>query len=251
MVPISRAPATILLILLPSPPAAFPTARTIGDLPPDEKAVECVILLHGLGRTRRSMNNIAARLKDLGYMVWNEGYPSTEKPITSLVSDFVRPAVEWAEKLGARKIHVVTHSLGGILIRVYLQENTLPIGSRIVMISPPNNGSEVAERLKPFFLYRWIMGPAGQEIGISPDGVPKRLKPVAADIGIIAGTRSMEPWFSMLIPGQDDGKVSVESTKLEEMNDFLTVKSTHPFIMNDPKVIDQVVIYLRQGRFCR
>ena len=95
------------------------------------------------------------------------------------------------------------------------------------------------------------MGPAGQEIGTSPDSIPKRLKPVAADIGIIAGTRSMEPWFSIIIPGQDDGKVSVESTKLKEMNDFLTVKSTHPFIMNDPKVIDQVVIYLGQGRFRR
>ena len=119
------------------------------------------------------------------------------------------------------------------------------------MLSPPNNGSEVADSLKSFFLYRWIMGPAGQEIGTSPDNVPKRLKPVSADIGIIAGTRSIEPWFSILIPGQDDGKVSVESTKLEEMNDFLTVKSAHPFIMNDPQVIDQVVIYLGQGRFRR
>lgn len=251
MVPISRALVIILLTLLVSPFKGFSSILVTDHLLPDEDAVECVILLHGLGRTKYSMNHIAERLKDLGYRVWNEGYPSTEKGIASLVSDHVRPAVEWAEKLGARKIHVVSHSLGGILIRAYLQENTLPIGSRIVMLSPPNKGSEVVDTLKSFSLYRWIMGPAGQELGTSSDSFPNRLKPVAADIGIIAGTRSMEPWFSMLIPGQDDGKVSVESTKLEEMNDFLAVKSTHPFIMNDRQVIDQVIIYIGRGRFRR
>lgn len=251
MATISRTLVIIFSILLATPHKVLPSTQMSGNLLSDEKAVECVILLHGLGRTKRSMNDIATHLKGLGYMVWNEGYPSTDKQVASLVSDHVQPAIEWAEKMGARKIHVVSHSLGGILIRAYLQERTLPSGSRIVMISPPNKGSEVAERLKSFFLYRWIMGPAGQELGTAIDSVPGRLKPVVADIGIIAGTRSMEPWFSILIPGQDDGKVSVESTKLEEMNDFLTVKSTHPFIMNDKKVIDQVVTYLGQGRFRR
>lgn len=242
----------IVLLAVPFPfYSALPSSETSGNLSQNEKTIECVILLHGLGRTKYSMNTIAERLERLGYMVWNEGYPSTEKPIASLVSEHVRPAVEWAENKRARKIHVVSHSLGGILIRAYLQENALPSGSRIVMLSPPNNGSEVADRLKSFSLYRWMMGPAGQELGTSPDSIPGRLKPVAADIGIIAGTRSMEPWFSLLIPGPDDGKVSVESTKLKEMNDFLMVESTHPFIMNDQKVIDQVVAYLRQGRFRR
>ena len=246
MMELSKAFVIILLSLLIAPNAVLSSSQA---LPSDRKEIECVILLHGLGRTKNSMNKIAARLNRLGYLVWNEGYPSTEKPIASLVTNHVRPAIEWAEQAGARKIHVVTHSLGGILIRAYLQENTLPAGSRIVMLSPPNSGSEVAENLKSFFLYKWVMGPAGQELGTSSDSIPNRLKPVSADIGIIAGTRSMEPWFSMLIPGQDDGKVSVESTKLEEMDDFLMVKSTHPFIMKDRKVIDQVAAYLEQGRF--
>ena len=119
------------------------------------------------------------------------------------------------------------------------------------MISPPNKGSEVVDRLKSFFFYQWLMGPAGQELGTSPENVPNRLKPVAADIGVIAGIRSMEPWFSVMIPGRDDGKVSVGSTQLEEMNDFLIVKSTHPFIMGNREVIDQVVFYLQNGRFRR
>ena len=221
------------------------------DVPSRISSNECVILLHGFGRTRHAMKKIAGRMEDLGYTVWNEGYASTEKPIAELVPDHLVPAIRWAEEMGAEKIHFVTHSLGGILVRVYLQENSLPPGSRVVMMSPPNRGSQVADWLQPFFLYKWLMGPAGQQLGTSADSVPNNLKPVTADIGVIAGTRSMEPWFSMMLPGQDDGKVSVERTKLEEMNDFLTVKSTHPFIMRAPKVIDQVIYYLQNGRFSR
>ena len=119
------------------------------------------------------------------------------------------------------------------------------------MIAPPNKGSEVADRLKDFLLYRWIMGPAGQELGTSPHSLPHRLKPVCAPIGIIAGTRSLEPWFSRLIPGPDDGKVSVESTRLPEMTDFLEVAAPHGTIMRYRKVMDQVAFYLKNGRFSR
>lgn len=98
-------------------------------------------------------------------------------------------------------------------------------------------------------LHKRFMGPAGQQLGTGPDSIPNNLKPVSADIGIIAGTRSMEPWFSLMLPGPDDGKVSVESTKLSEMNDFLKVKSTHPFIMRSPEVVNQVVFYLQNDLF--
>jgi len=240
-----------LLFLMIVPGSAPAAAGTDSGGASTVSSTECVILLHGFGRTRRSMKKIAGRLEAMGYTVWNRGYPSTKKSISELVSEHVAPAVRWAEAGGAEKIHFVTHSLGGILVRAYLQENTLPAGSRIVMLAPPNRGSQVADRLESFFLYRRFMGPAGQQLGTDADSVPNRLKPVEADIGVIAGTRSMEPWFSMMLPGQDDGKVAVESTKLKEMNDFLTVRSTHPFIMRAPEVIDQVVFYLQNGRFSR
>lgn len=241
----------LLLILMALPHTRLWATNTDVDDSWEIDSTECVILLHGLGRNKHCMKKIAERLEGHGYQVWNEGYPSTKKSIRSLVTDHLQPAVEWAKEMGAVKIHFVTHSLGGILTRFYLQENAIPKGSRIVMISPPNKGSEVADRLKSLFLYKRWMGPAGQEIGTSFGSVPNKLKPVDADIGVISGTRSMEPWFSIMIPGPDDGKVSVENTKLSEMNDFLTVKSTHPFIMTNFEVINQVAFYLRNGRFDR
>ena len=214
-----------------------------------EKSSECVVLLHGLGRTRRSMKKIERRLEDEGFTVWNRGYPSTSKTIKALAESRIPEAIAFCRRRNALKIHFVTHSLGGILVRMYLQENKLPDGSRIVMLGPPNSGSEVVDRFKNFSVFKWLCGPAGQELGTDLQSTPNRLRPVRADIGVIAGVKSYDPWFSAGIPGEDDGKVAVASTMLNEMNDFITVECAHGFIMNNREVIEQVVFYLQNGHF--
>ncbi len=220
---------------------------------PEDKGLknEYVILLHGLGRKAHSMTKIEKRLKDEGYGTLNCEYPSTKMDIEELARIHVSKAVNHCNRFAPEKIHFVTHSLGGILVRQYLQENALPNGGRVIMLSPPNKGSEVAERLKWSFLYKSITGPAGQQLGTGEDSIPNRLRPIDAEIGIITGNKSYDPWFSIGIPGEDDGKVSVKRAKLEEMNDFLVVKSPHAFIMQNPEVIDQIVFYLKNGKFKR
>jgi len=212
---------------------------------------EHVILLHGLGRKAHSMTKIEKRLKDEGYGTVNYEYPSTKMDIEELARVHVSKAVNLCNKAAAKKVHFVTHSMGGILVRQYLQENALPNCGRVIMLSPPNKGSEVAEKLKWSFLYKSITGPAGQQLGTSEDSVPNRLRPIDAEIGIITGNKSYDPWFSIGIPGEDDGKVSVKRAKLEEMNDFLVVESPHAFIMQNPRVIDQIIFYLMNGKFKR
>ena len=208
-----------------------------------------VILLHGLGRTRRSMNKIAVALRRAGYTVANIGYPSTRQDISSLVRDFVNPAIARCLQQGASKIHIVSHSMGGILIRDYLQRNALPQGSRIVMLSPPNHGSEVAEYLKQFRIFRWILGPAAQQLGNRIDSVPNTLKPFAYELGILTGNKSSDPWFAWLMSGPNDGKVTVESAMIPELNDFLVVDCGHTMIMRSGTVIRQILAFLRLGRF--
>ncbi len=210
---------------------------------------ECVILLHGLGRTRHSMAKIEERLKALGYMTVNHGYPSTTENIQELARIHVSDAVNCCGNQSTNKIHFITHSLGGILVRQYLQENALPEGGRVIMLSPPNKGSEVADGLKEVFFYKWMTGPAGQQLGTDEKSVPNMLKPIDAEVGVITGNKSIDPWFSFMIPGEDDGKISVERAGLDEMKDFLVVESTHAFIMQDPEVIDQIVFFLREGTF--
>jgi len=210
---------------------------------------ECVILLHGLGRTRLSMGYLQHRLGQAGYYVHNQGYPSREHAIKWLADNAVGRGLATCAARGAHRIHFVTHSLGGILVRQYLQDHRIDGLGRIVMLSPPNQGSEIAELLKDNILYRLATGPAGQQLGTGADSVPLHLEPVPGEIGIIIGNHSSDPWFSPSIPGADDGKVSVERAQLAGMQDFLVVDDGHTFIMQDDRVIWQILNFLRSGRF--
>lgn len=216
-----------------------------------DKTAECVIILHGMGRTSLSMFAIEWRLKEENYQVWNESYPSTSEKIPVLATRTINQGIEYCRSMGAPRIHFVTHSLGGILVRVFLQDHTIPELGRIIMISPPNKGSEVTDMLKDNFFYREFLGPAGQELGTGPEGLPNQLNEIEGEIGVITGNSSSDPWFSPYIPGEDDGKVSVESAKLDEMADFLVVASGHTFIAMKSEVIDQVVYFLKNGSFSK
>jgi len=217
----------------------------------DRRRQECVIVLHGLGRTAYSMSAVEDALVAAGYCVWNRSYPSRTADIEWLAATAVSDGLAYCESQQATRIHFVTHSLGGILVRQYLQDNHIENLGRIVMLSPPNQGSEVADLLKDNAVFRFATGPAGQQLGTGTDSVPLKLEPIPGEIGIIAGSSSSDPWFSPAIPGEDDGKVSVERTRLVEMRDFLVVDSGHTFIMRDQTVIAQIIAFLQHGKFSR
>jgi len=213
------------------------------------EAPECVIVLHGMGRTERSMSAIEDRLQDEGYLVWNQGYASRSEAIPVLSASAVGDGLEFCAYKTATKVNFVTHSLGGILVRHYLQDHTIDHLGRIVMLAPPNQGSEIVDAMDEYSLYARLMGPAGMVLGTGPESLPNSLNPIAGEIGIIAGNKSSDPWFSPIIPGVDDGKVSLERARLAEMQDFIVVESGHTFMMRDESVIDQVIFFLRNGRF--
>ncbi len=146
-------------------------------------------------------------------------------------------------------LHFVGHSLGGILIRAYLAEDSPDRVGRVVMLAPPNHGSELVDALGDSALFRWALGPSGQVLGTDRNSLPNRLPPPVVEVGVIAGTSSVNPIGSLVIPEDDDGTVSVSSTRLEGMTDFLVVRSSHTFIMQSEEVAAQVVHFLRHGRF--
>ena len=215
----------------------------------ENKASEWVILIHGLGRLRQSMSGLDRHLKNQGFSTINLPYPSTTKTIEVIAETHLARVVHSCEESGAEKIHFVGHSLGGLIVRQYLQHHSVPESSRLVMLSPPNQGSELVDMLMQIPIYRWITGPAGQELGRGPESVANRLKPVAIDIGVIAGNFSINLLASAFLDGPGDGMVSVKSTMLPEMRDFIVVPNTHTFIMRDPLVMRQVSHFLRFGRF--
>jgi len=210
---------------------------------------ETVILLHGLGRTRWSFWRMEQALRRDGYRVVNVTYASREKSIEDLARDYLAPLV--AAQAAAPRLHFVTHSLGGILLRCYLRDHPIPNLGRVVMLAPPNAGSELADVLKPTWLYRTVNGPAGQQLGTA-DGLPRALGRWPADageLGIIAGDVSLNPLFSAQLPGPNDGKVTVASARLEGMKEFLVVPHSHTWLAWRTPVIASVRTFLRTGRF--
>jgi hypothetical protein len=209
----------------------------------------CVILLHGLARTNSSMTALEKKLVDQGYHVINDGYPSRAAPIEELAEIVISPALEKCNDYD--EINFVTHSLGGILVRQYLSQNDIPKLKYVVMLRPPSQGSEVVDKLDKVPGFRFVNGDAELQLGTGELSVPNKLGPANFDVGMIAGTQSINLILSTYIPGSDDGKVSIESTKLEGMNDHIEMATSHPFMMKNQKVLKQVTYYLANGKFTK
>ncbi|WP_162030061.1 MULTISPECIES: triacylglycerol lipase [unclassified Lentimonas] len=208
-------------------------------------ASDVVILLHGLARTSSSMEKMADTLTTEGYVVHNLDYPSRHQSIETLAT-MVRAQVAAATE-SDDTIHFVTHSLGGIIVRTIQKESALENIGHVVMLSPPNQGSELVDTLGDYSAFGWINGPAGDQLGTDINGFIAKLGPVDFPLCVITGDRSINGINSCIIPGDDDGKVSIESAKVEGMDAYKVIHATHPYIMKNKEAIALTVEFLKTG----
>ena len=216
-----------------------------------DKTPECVILLHGLARTSESMHDMAEAISQAQYHTVNLDYPSQDDTIENLAMEFVPKGLQKCTNLATKRIHFVTHSMGGIVLRYYLSKKTIKKLGRVVMLSPPNQGSEVTDKLKDWDIYRWYNGPAGQQLGTDDNSLVIKMGPVNYPVGIITGNSHafFDFWLADMIPGPGDGKVSVERAKITGMTDFIVLPYGHTFIMDKSEVIHQALYFLKHEQF--
>lgn len=210
---------------------------------------ECVVLLHGLSRSGASMAVLEQVLRFHGYAVVNIGYPSETAPIDDLLQHVGRAAAQ----CGDERTHFVTHSLGGILVRGWLAQGHPANLGRVVMLAPPNGGSEIVDALRGNDLLletaEWLNGPAMRQLGTDPASVPNTLPPVDFELGVIAGNASINPFGAAIIIGPNDGTVSVASTRVDGMRDHIIIGANHTLITVDPIALAEVLEFLRYGVF--
>lgn len=223
------------------------------NLPTDERTIpashaETVVLLHGLGRGAWSMTGLARRLARTGYRVHNLGYPRRADSIETAVSVVQRQFIESGLRPGSR-LNFVTHSFGGLVLRAYLKDNTPPNLGRIVMLAPPNGGSQIVDRFGKYPFFGWLLGPLTPRLGTSPGDLPARLPVPPCEFGVIAGSRWINPLGPLFLPAPHDGTIPVRQTRLAGMGDHLVVPRNHTFIMDSAEVVRQVIHFLQNGYF--
>ena len=231
----------------------FPGTAVQADAPAsaqaESSAAHCVVLLHGIGGFGLILKSMELGLEKEGYLVANVSYPSLARPIESLAVEAVEKGLERCHSEGLSRIHFVTHSMGGILVRQYLATREIEGLERVVMLAPPNQGSQFADYLGASPLAKVYDPEALAQLGTGEASILRRLGPADFELGVIAGTRNRRA----LLPGApaetSDGVVAVEETKAASMNDFLEVPATHTGIVWNKEVRRQTVYFLRHGRF--
>lgn len=200
------------------------------------------------------MSPLATSLAADGYRVLNRSYASRRHHIESLARAVVGVRLSEIGRWDPppRRIHFVTHSLGGILVRWYAANVGLPPGGRAVMIAPPHGGSEAADVLQPHRAAQWWFGPVLQELGTGPGSIPLSLGPIdGLEVGVIAGDRAGYPFFVRRFDDAHDGLVSVASTRIQGAADSIVLPLGHSFIAGQAATIRQASFFLRHGRFDR
>jgi len=218
-------------------------------LPVTTWAEECVVLLHGLWPVSKSMAELERKLSRSGFQTAYINYPSRQRSIAELADSAVGEGVNECRNQGARSIHFVVHSLGSILLRVYLQQREIPELGRTVMLGPPNQGSQLAQAVKSWPLVDWLLGPAGVALGTDETGIVQQLPPVDFELGVIAGTLAINPLGLLFIDGPNDSVVSVASTRVAGMDDHVSLPVLHGIMMRDNEVIDHSIHFLKTGNF--
>lgn len=213
---------------------------------------ELVVLLHGVAISRRFMGPLTRRLAAAGYAVHNLDYPSKTVPLAELGPRWLAARLAALGAAAAPRLHFVTHSMGGLVVRGYLAAHRPANLGRVVTIVPPHHGSAVSDRLRHLPIVRWIIGRNLAALGTGPDAYWRTLPPRADfELGVIAGSSALNPlgWFFLAQP--HDGTVAEASTRLPGLADHLTLPSNHTCILFRRRTAEQVLAFLRDGRFAR
>ncbi len=206
-----------------------------------------IIILHGIAKSNKHMKKLADYLRREGFDIINLSYPSTSYKIEDLIEIINKKISERAKE--TKRIHFVGYSMGGLIVRALIHKYNYQNLGRVVQLAPPNQGSEVADFVKNFWLYKKIFGPAGKQL-ITDQGAIKHLfGKVNYELGIIAGNATIDPISSAIIKRENDGKVAVESTKLEGMKDHVVINVSHSFFPSNKKVQEQTLHFLKNGNF--
>ena len=247
MARVLRLTVLILLVFVPAAPALCATEEPASGT--EAAPTHCVVLLHGIAGFALVLKSMEWSLEEEGYFVANVTYPSLTEPIETLSVEAVEEGLGRCAEQGLSRVHFVTHSMGGILVRQYLSEREIEGLERVVMLAPPNQGSQYADYVGATPLRKVYEPDVLPQLGTGDESVPRRLGAPGFEFGVIAGTRNLRKFLPGTPREPSDGVVTIEETKAPGMKDFVLVPVTHTGIVWNDEVQRQTAYFLRNGRF--
>lgn len=205
------------------------------------------MFLHGINKSSSSLKGLEKFIFNYGFAILNITYPSTKHSINELV-DIVHKVIH-DEFNKYDKVSFVGFSMGGLIIRAYLNKYKLSNLEKVVMIGTPNNGSEVADFFKGNKLYKKFFGPAGGQLITNQQDHDILFGKIYYECGIIAGNLPLDFCYPIMRKSSSDGKVSVSSTKLNNMKDHIVLRVPHWYMPQSKKVWRQVLHFLQHSSF--
>ncbi len=209
-----------------------------------------VIVLHGLGEGRRSMRPLVEYLrKNIDATVLSFGYAST----SSGIDDHGRALAAVIKGLpAADSVSFVGHSMGNLVVRRWMglaEQQELARVRRMVMLGPPNQGSELARMVAKIGVLAALSHGAARELVLDWNRISQDLVVPPCPFGIVAGGKGDDQGYSSLLAGDDDAVVRVEETRLAGSHDFLLLPVHHAAMMKNPRVQQATASFLTTGRF--
>lgn len=204
-----------------------------------------VLLLHGMLRSSKCMTTVAAAAQAAGYETFQFNYPSTQITIPE-AAEYLNQSIKSLD--GIEELSIIGHSMGGLVTRAYFAQHCDPRIKRVVMLGTPNKGAELADLLYRSIVIRTASGPGGRQLVTDPQGLIPLLPAPKCEFAIIAGGRGNQAGWNPFLSGDDDGTVTVESTRLIGAADFSIVRTTHTLMLGSPEVIDQALRFIAEGR---
>ena len=209
-----------------------------------------VYVIHGFGGFALQMEKINQELIHEGYVTENYSYPSFTEELDSVGLDLYQKV----KQDNYDTVSFVTHSMGALVVRSMYQylDSTVhfPVIFRIVMLAPPNKGTEMADMYSNSTI-KFLLGPNVEHMKTDSSSYANKLPIPTCEVGIIAGVRGKKPWFNPFLKEDNDGNVSLSLTTLGNEKDRIIVNAPHGLMTQQKKVIKLIIAFMKTGAFIK
>lgn len=227
--------------------------REFGNIEKTDKDI--VILMHGIYGKLKDLSYIEKKLEENGYSGVSIQYPTTKDDIQTMAKKYIEPEimkkVEILNKINEKrekenkkklKINFVVHSMGSVVLRHELQKNILKDLGKVVFISPPSHGSSIADNFLTEMLNP-VLGKAVKQIKTKEDSFVNKLNEPCYECYVMVGNKTNNPLYSLMIKGNDDGMVPVQSAKLKNCKFRIIDGKSHTSILKSDEVVQEILKY--------